>query len=181
MHRLIQAQPFSIRPVDQGEARTLPRHMLRILQRFETHITRTGSRLDLLEHLSQREPQPRNDHRPRLYAAQPIDPLLKLIRFDKVFQRIAPRFTHLAIDNNRPRFGLQAVAIGRRVALVGPELVEVVVVSGILERRDRLVLHRHRLPARGRELVSEPGRRGPSLHIGITRHLRRAHTARQCA
>ncbi|MNH18427.1 hypothetical protein D3C79_781280 [compost metagenome] len=153
--------------------------MLWVLQGFETHIARLRGWLDLLEHLRQRESQPRNDHRPRLYATQPIDALLKLIRFDKVFQRIAPRFTHLAIDNNRPRFSLQAVTIGRRVALVGPELIEVVVVGSILERRDCLALHRHRLPARGRELFGEPGRRGTRLHIGIARDFCRAYPARQ--
>ncbi|MNH26802.1 hypothetical protein D3C79_868760 [compost metagenome] len=155
--------------------------MLWIFQRLEAHIARPGSRLDPLEYLRQREPQPRDDHRPRLYTTQPIDPLFELIRFDEVFQRIAPGLAHLTIHHDRPRFGLQAVAIGRRVALVRPELIEVVVMGSIFERRDCLALHRHRLPARGSELVSKPGRCGTRLHIGITGNFSSARPARQCA
>ncbi|MNP22404.1 hypothetical protein D3C76_1150760 [compost metagenome] len=152
--------------------------MLRILQRFEAHIARPGRGFYLLEHLRQREPQPRNDHRPRLYATQPIDPLFKLIGLDEVFQCIAPGLANLTIHHDRPRFGLQAVAIGCRVALVRPELIEVVVVGGILERRDRLILDRYRLPARGRELVAEPARRCPRLDVRVARCLGRPRRQR---
>ncbi|MNR50864.1 hypothetical protein D3C85_1704460 [compost metagenome] len=62
-----------------------------------------------------------------------------MVGFHEVFQGIAPGLAYFTIHHYGPGLGFKAAGIGRRIALVGAELIEVVVVGGILERRDRLI------------------------------------------
>jgi len=179
VHRLVQPQPFYIRPLDQGEVRAHAGHDLGVLQGLESDVFSLGGGLHLLEQVGQGEPQPGNDHGPGLHAAHAVDALLQLVRLDEVFQGVAPRLAHLAIDDHRPRFGLHGTGIGRRVALVGTELVVVVVAAGVLERRDGLPRHGHGLPLGGGELVLEPGRCATGIGAGVTRGLASSGQARQ--
>ncbi|SST06792.1 Uncharacterised protein [Acinetobacter baumannii] len=147
MHRLVHAQAFHIRPVDHRETGALADHLFRTLQGFETDELRLPIGFDPLEQVRQGKAQPRDHHRPGFHAAQPIDALFQLVGFDKILEGIGTRLADLAVDHHRPGLGLQGRGVFRRVALVRPELVEIVVVGGVLEWRDRLPLDIHRLPA----------------------------------
>ncbi|MNH25151.1 hypothetical protein D3C79_851250 [compost metagenome] len=92
-----------------------------------------------------------------------------MVGFHEVFQRIAPGLAYFTIHHHGPGLGFKAAGIGCRIALVGAELIEVVVVGGILERRDRLPRRRHCLPLGSDELLAEPARRPARLDIGIAR------------
>ena len=80
VHRLVQPQPFHVRPLDppeRGEARLLGGKLLGVLECRELDIAGLARRLDLLEQGGQRKADPRNHHRPGLHAPKRIDPLLQ--------------------------------------------------------------------------------------------------------
>src|SRR5690606_38001860 len=100
VHRLIHAQTFNVRPVDQRKIGADPWHLLGAKQRFEADVTRAGAWLDTLYQAGKRDPDPGNDHRPRLDTAQTIDTFFQLFGTDQVFQRIATGVSDVAIHVN---------------------------------------------------------------------------------
>ncbi|MND75384.1 hypothetical protein D3C80_669990 [compost metagenome] len=181
VHRFIQTQPFYIGPVDQGKTGALARHAFGILQGFEADESGFRGRLYFLEQRREGKADPGNDHRPGFHATQSVDSFLKLVRLHEVLQRIPPWLAHLPVHDHRPRLSLQRAGIGGRITLVGAELVEVVVVGRILERRDRLILDADRPPLGSRKFFAEPGRRLAGLDIRITHSIASAGPLRQAA
>ena len=57
----------------------------------------------------------------------PVDALLQRLPFENVFKVPRRLVVALALDRHRPRLGLEAFGIHRRIVLVGAELVVIVV------------------------------------------------------
>ncbi len=127
---LVDAQALHIRPVQHAAADA--RHLLLVGQRDELDILGVAGRLDLLDDLGEGVADPRDHHRPALDAAQAVDPLLQRRQLEQRVQVQGHRLFHLALDAHRPRPWLERAGVLRRVALVGAELVEVVVAGGVL-------------------------------------------------
>jgi hypothetical protein len=121
-----------------------------------------------LQDVAERHADPGHHHRPRLDAAQPVDPLFELVRLDQVVELVVGRLVAVPVHLHRPRPGGQTPPMPLRVALVAPELVEVVVAGDLLERVEPLV---------GPERT---GRRGPERGDGgLGRHQVAAARLRQ--
>src|SRR5215471_21147072 len=84
MHRFVDSQTFAIRPVqDRGPDAG---HHLRVSDRDELDECRLGRRLDFLDEIGEREPNPGNHHRPRFNAAMAIDALLECLAPEDVLE-----------------------------------------------------------------------------------------------
>ena len=180
VHGLVEPQPLVVRPgVPAGAAHA--RHLVADHDRLEAHVARVGRRLDPLQQPAQREAGPRHVHRPALYAAEVVQPLL-VFEGEQVVQvercRPVARAAHLDL----PRLHLEVAAeLPHRPAAPGQELVEVVVRRGRLARRRvagvappaRPAQHRHRVQdAVGEGIVRVAGRREDVR--ALERHLQQA-------
>ena len=182
MARLVDPEPLDVGPVEHLEQPRLPRHLRRPLQRLEGDVPRARLRPGHRDHLGERQADPGDHHRPALDAAQPVDPLLEPLGPHDVVERVAPRPVAEPVDRHRPGRGGQPAGVRRRVALVGPELVEVVVAGDHVERARRVggrpaargARERRRRPGRGQQRRGrEPGGAGQELPPPEIRRLRR--------
>ena len=130
VHRLVQAQPLDVRPLEDRVA--LARHLSGVVQRGELDELRAGVRLGALDHAAQGEAHPWDHHRPAFHAPEPVDALFERVRLHEVLELVVGRLQALAIHAHRPGPGSEAAGIPGRVGLVGPELVEVVVGGDVL-------------------------------------------------
>ena len=136
-------------------------HFRGAAQRGERDIGGLALRLGALEHGAERNAHPRDHHRPRFDAPQPVDALLQLDRLDQVLELIGRRLAAQAVDLHRPRRRLHAAGVPRRIVLAGAELVEVVVAGDVLEAVQLLVGRHHaRLDVGERRLAAAPSRAG---------------------
>ena len=137
MHRLVDTQPLDVRPIEHVPA--LLGHLLGVEQRGERHVLRARRRLDPTQQVTEREAEPRDDHRPCLDASHAIDALFEREPSQQRVDVDDLRPAHLTFDGDRPRARSQRAGPFGRVALLGAELVEVVVRGDVAERRLRLV------------------------------------------
>src|SRR6185295_10334830 len=98
---------------------------------LECDVLGLGRRLVALQDVRERHADPRNDHRPRLHAAQAVDALFERMTLEHVFEREGALVLALATYRDRPRRGLEAAGIRSRSALVDTELVVVVVAGDV--------------------------------------------------
>src|SRR2546426_7415806 len=148
MHRLVDAEPFDVGPVE--DATLLPGHLLRVEERGEGDVLGARRRLDPTEEIAEGEAEPGDDHRPGLDAAHAVDALLEREPAEQLVQVDDLWFLHLAVDAHSPGPGPQRARQLGRVALVGAELVEVVVGGHVAVRRARLVGAVRPLPRDGK-------------------------------
>ena len=94
---------------------------------------------DPVEQPSQREPDPRDHHRPSLDAPHPVHSLLQRAEPEHLVEVKHLRLVDHPFDGDGPRPRHEPGRRGRDALLVGRELVEVVVVADLLEGRHRLV------------------------------------------
>src|SRR2546428_2994412 len=131
VHRLVEAQSLRVRPVEPAaeteEPGLLRGELLGVLEGRELDVLRLARGLGALEYHRQRVADPRDDHRPRLHAAQRVDALLERRGLEELVDVEALWLGHEPVDDDRPRPGTEGVAAPRGIALVGAELVEVVV------------------------------------------------------
>ena len=114
--------------------RPLSEHLSRTKQRGELDELRGGCRLDLLQHVRERHANPRDHHGPGFDAAQAIDPLLERLEVHEVFDRVVAGLADHAVDLDGPWFDLERARVLGGIALLDPELVEIVVRRDVLER-----------------------------------------------
>src|SRR5205807_7970000 len=87
----------------------------------------------------EREPDPRNDHRPRLDAAVAVYALLERFALEDVLAVHHALLRALAFDRHLPRLRLEVARVLLRPVLVGAEFVVVVVARDVFPRVDLLV------------------------------------------
>src|SRR6266849_1291687 len=135
MHRLVEPEPFRIGPVESEaeEAPLLPRKHLRVDEGGELDVLGLPRRLHALEQILQGKAYPRNDHGPRLDAAEPVHALLEGELQDLLYVE-GLGFGAEPLDLDRPWARLQRGLQPLRVLLVRAELVEVVVGGDIFVR-----------------------------------------------
>src|SRR3546814_786345 len=75
MHRLVDAQPLNVWPVEHAKARI--RHLLAIVKRLEGDIPGLRCWLEALEKRAEREAIPRHDDAPGFDAAMAVDALFE--------------------------------------------------------------------------------------------------------
>ena len=140
MHRLVQAQPFDVGPVEHRRALARASASGRSSVVNSTNFAfAVGS--TALEQVAEREADPRNHHRPALDAAEPVDALLERVRLDEVVDVVTCRACRLRPRRDGPRArSCSDCGVSRRVVLVGAELVEVVVGRHLLVGRKCLAL-----------------------------------------
>ena len=105
MHRLVHAQSLDIGP-PKGLV-SLARHFPRAEKRGERDVGRLALRLGALKHAAERDADPRNDHRPGLHAAQPVDAFLELLVLDQILELIGRGLVAEAVDLDGPGRGLE--------------------------------------------------------------------------
>ena len=127
IRRLLDRQAFAIGPVERREQTFLAWHPFRVVQRLECNVLRLRRRLMVLDDVGERNADPRNHHRPRLYATHAIDALLEIKRLDEIVEIERPRLLRVPIDRYRPGARLEVARIHGGVSLARTELVEVVV------------------------------------------------------
>ena len=86
-------------------------HLPGVVERLERYVLRLGCRLEPLQHRAERDPDPRDHHRPGFDAAQPIDALLERVRREQILETDRDRPGDLPFDRDRPRFGAQAMGV----------------------------------------------------------------------
>ena len=138
MHRLVHPQAFDVGPVENRQL--LAGELPRIVERRELDELRLRRRLAPLDEIGEREPDPRNHHRPRFDAAVAVDAILERLALEDVFEVHLAGLRALPFHGDRPRLGrLEDLGHPRRsVAGPGLELVEVVVGGDVLPRVRRL-------------------------------------------
>ncbi len=139
VHGFVEPQALDVWPGQRLEHTLLSRHLRGPLQGLEGDVLGAALRFDLLQQLREREPHPGNDHRPAFHAAHAIDALLERNALQDVFERVVRRLADETVDLHRPWARLEAPRVGHRVALVGAELVKIVVAHHVLLRRRLLV------------------------------------------
>ena len=130
MHRLVQAQPFHVRPLEHVGA--LHRHASAIVQREKLDELRLAGRLHALDDVPERDADPGDHHRPGLDAAHAVDALLERVWLDEVLERVLRRLGDHALDLDRPASCLEVLRVLRRFILAGAEFVEVVIGGDVL-------------------------------------------------
>src|SRR5581483_6842981 len=83
----------------------------------------------------QRETDPRNHHGPALDAAMPVNALFQRVRFQNAVNVERERLLHQAFHADRPWTRAEVARQPGGLILVGAELVVVVVIGDVLERR----------------------------------------------
>src|SRR5690606_36451861 len=136
-------------------------HALIVGERLVFDVVRVAEGLDPADELRERIADPRNHHGPALDTAHPVDPLLEGDERQQLLDVVDPGLRDRALDPDTPWPRLQAMGMGRRIALARAELVEVVVAGDVLVGRARLV-DRERAGARiERGPRRRPGAGGP--------------------
>ena len=105
----------------------------------EGDVLRLRGGPESFQHGTQGDAHPGNHHRPRLDAAHAVDPLFELMGVDHVVEIEFPGLFALAGEAHPPRPRLEAARVPLRIALVGAELVEVVVTGDVLVGSELLV------------------------------------------
>src|SRR5262245_64110662 len=98
-----------------------------------------GRRLDLLDQIRQRKPDPRNHHRPGLDAAMAIDALLERFTPEDVLEIHHARLVALTFNGDLPGRSREFPGMRQRVTLVEAELVKIVVTTDVIPRVELLV------------------------------------------
>ena len=161
VHRLVEAEPLDIGPVEASEVEeplALAGELLGVQQRRELHEARLARGLDPLEQRCQRIADPRDDHGPALHAAERVDALLERGEAEDLLDVEALGLRHEAVHLHAPGTRPQRPREPRGVFLVDAELVEVVVGGRALDGRGRLGQAQRRI-ALGRERLPRGGRR----------------------
>ena len=157
MQRFVQAQPLRVGPVEAAaqaeQSRLLGGELLGIFQRGELDVLRLARRLRAPQQHRERIADPWDHHRPAFHAAQAVDALLQRRRLQHLVDVQALRLGHETIHDHRPRSWPQTGGMVRGVALVGAELVEVVVGRRALVLGRRIVDPEFRV---GRRLQRRP-------------------------
>src|SRR5207248_1641660 len=109
------------------------RHLVRSHHRRKRHVFRRRLRIEPLDHLRERYPLPRDDHRPGFDAAKTVSAINDFMRLDQILEVVVARPPAESLDAHAPRLWMKARRVVLRVLFVRSELVEVVV------RRDLLV------------------------------------------
>src|SRR4051812_5167488 len=133
MHRFVEAKTFGVGPVEHAAAES--RHLLGPIDSGELDELRFSERLNLLEQCTEREADPRNNHRPAFNTAMTIDALLERSKLHDGVEVERFRRLHVAIDFDRPRTRLELASQFGGAVLIGGELVIIVVVRDVLKRR----------------------------------------------
>src|SRR6185369_13759117 len=100
---------------------------------------RLAHRLAEFDELAERKSGPRNGHRPRLDASEPVEAFLQLHAADQILGVDRDRLFHQAADVDPPRMGGEALGELPDLIALETELVEDVVPRGELFGRERLV------------------------------------------
>eukprot|EP01136_Pigoraptor_vietnamica_P026027 Opistho-1_new@80615 len=130
VHGLVDAQALDIGPVERAAAQA--RHLGLVGQGHELDEPGLAGGLDAFDEFGQGVADPGDHHGPALDAAQAVDALLQGAELEQAVDVEDARLADLALDADRPGPGLQGVGRAHRVALVGAELVVVVVAAGVL-------------------------------------------------
>ena len=133
--RLGHRQALDIGPGHEGP---LTRRHLLVEERLEPHVGRRGQRLGERDQLLQRKAGPGNGHRPGFDATMAIEPLLEPHRLDQRVDVDGLLLLDEAVELDRPGSRLQRARIE---ALVGAELVEIVVGEIVFLGRDVAIEH----------------------------------------
>ena len=132
MSRFIEAQAFDVRPAVCRAV--LAGHLLRVIKGSEHDILSSSKRLDFFQQRTEREAEPRYDHRPALDAPHSVYPLLLAKLAEQVVNVECLGPVDQAADLHSPRLGLESGRQGRHVLFVGREFVEVIVTRDGSER-----------------------------------------------
>ena len=109
------------------------RHLLGIEIALEGDEFGLGRGLDELDEIAKGKTDPGNNDGPGFDAAMAIDAFLERGDFqDFVHGELAGLFD-FALDGDRPRGGVEVLGVFRRIAFIGSEFVEIVVVSHVFE------------------------------------------------
>ena len=163
---LLLATFHNVRPPEDRTADA--RHLPGIVQRVKCDELRLRGGLALLDEIGQREADPRNDHRPGFDAPMPVDPFLKCLPLQDVFEIVGGRLATFAVDHDLPRLGLERLRVLRWRVLVGTELIVVVVRGDLLPRVDLIVGGGHAQRALAHVVELAPVGRG--LACGLEHH-----------
>src|SRR5579863_8548421 len=102
MERLVETQPFDIRPRQRLEQPTLARHLARPHHALESDELRAAERLDLVQKRRERKTIPRNDHRPCLNTSHAIDAFLRRESRHDLAEIESARLSNHAVDLDGP-------------------------------------------------------------------------------
>ena len=132
----------------------------------ELDVLGFGKRIALLDQLRERVADPGYDHAPTLDAAEAVGAVFKWPEFEQGVDVEGLWAVDQAADFDRPGTRRKAGGVARRVALVGAEFVEIVVVGDVLEAGEFFARGRERAldclqlgvgmdRARGRKYLSQ--------------------------
>ena len=106
VHGFVDPQSLYVWPIE-GRA-TLAWHLLRVVQCLECNVFGAGVWLQSLEDGSERHADPRDYHRPRLDATEPIQAFFHLGGFYEVLVGVLAWLVALARNLHSPRLGLKS-------------------------------------------------------------------------
>src|ERR1700746_418851 len=134
MKRLVETQPFDIRPRQRLEEPALARHLARPHPALESDILRAAERLDLVQKRRERKTIPRNDHRPCLNASHAIDAFLRRESFHDLVEIESTRLSNHAVHLDGPGQWLEVSRVLGWIGFADTEFVKVVVACDVLLR-----------------------------------------------
>ena len=129
MHRLVDPQTFDVGPVENGPM--LAAHLVGAEYGSKRDVLRLRGRGESRQHVRQGDSDPRNHHRPRLHAPQPIDVFLQAVGLHDVLVVVLARLPALSEHLDLPGLRGEIPRVAGGIALVRPELVEVVVARDV--------------------------------------------------
>ena len=139
IHRFVHAQTFVVRP--RIVLLPLSHRFLRSVKRYKTHVLCRGKRCTLLDEFCKWETDPRDNHRPRFHAPEPVNPFLQREFSDEIFETDLKRLLHETSDFDRPRINCEPGCKTRHRCFVGGKFVEIVVATGNIRRSQRSVFN----------------------------------------
>ena len=105
----------------------LARHSCRVVQGLKSDVPGLGRWLQAFDHCFQRYTHPRDNHRPGFDAAQAIDSLLEIKRFDEVVKIEGAGLLGVTIHGNLPGPRIEILGVHVWIRFAGAKLVVVVV------------------------------------------------------
>src|SRR5215469_8180282 len=132
MHGFVYAQAFDVGPLQY--IALLAGISLGIVERSELHEFSLGVGFDLIQQRTQREAHRGNYHRPAFDAAHTIDAVFQM-HLQQGVDVEGLRLIDQAFHLDRPRMSVEILGQVRRLVLVRAELVIVVVMRDVVERR----------------------------------------------